>query len=51
MPLGKDMQKDFFFLEYNKGCLVHNFKHMFSVFKQYYIYFYTIFHYMYIKNI
>ena len=38
------MQIDFFFLEYNKDCSVHNFKHIFSIFKQYYIHFYTFFH-------
>ena len=27
-----------------RGCLLHNFKHMFSVFKQHYTYFHTIFH-------
>ena len=30
--------------EWLRVCLIHVFKHMFSVFKQYYTYFHTFFH-------
>ena len=34
-----------------RACLVYVFKHMFSIFKQHYIYFYTLFHlHVFLKN-
>ena len=39
-----------FFFRLLRACLVHVFKHMFSVFKQYYTYFYTLFHLSYFQK-